>query len=238
MTSNEPIKRFYKAVAVSPEGEGWSVKLDGRLPRSPRGQPLITPARALAELIAAEWEEQETFIRLNEMAATRMAHTVLDWLPAKRAEVRGECVRYLGSDLLCYLADGPQELIARQEAAWKPVREWFTRSLGVELITTSGIAPVNQPAETLDAFLKHLTTLDDWALAGVARSCALFGSAVLAWALTHGRLAGPEAFALSRLDEAFQEEQWGVDDEAAARAAVRRADANALDRWLGAVRGG
>lgn len=238
MTATEPIKRFYKTVTVAPEGAGWSVKLDGRSPRSPRGQALVAPGQALAELIAAEWEEQGEFIRLNDMAATRMAHTVLDWIPGKRAEVRDECVRYLGSDLLCYLADGPQELIARQEAAWKPWRSWFTELADAPLITTSGITPVDQHPEALEAFSGQLSDLDDWTLAGAARACALLGSAVLAWALTRGRLAGAEAFALSRLDEAFQEEQWGVDEEAAARTAVRLADAEALDLWLTAARGG
>ena len=77
---------------------------------------------------------------------------------------------------------------------------------------------------------------DSFALAGLAFATALFGSAVLGLAAQRGRLTGVQAFELSRLDETFQEEQWGVDDEAAARAERLRTDAVMLGAWFAALR--
>ena len=74
--------------------------------------------------------------------------------------------------------------------------------------------------------------LDDFALTGLAMATPLLGSAVLAFALQRGVLSGEVAFELSRLDEAFQERQWGVDAEAAERTAARRAEAVLLERWF------
>ena len=66
----------------------------------------------------------------------------------------------------------------------------------------------------------------------MAFGAALFGSAVLALALQRGWIAGEEAFDLSRLDEAWQEEKWGVDAEAAERTERLRVEATMLDRWF------
>ena len=52
---------------------------------------------------------------------------------------------------------------------------------------------------------------------------ALSGSLVLAFAVAEGWLAPEEAWSLSRLDEDFQAEDWGADEEAAEAAAARRA---------------
>ena len=77
--------------------------------------------------------------------------------------------------------------------------------------------------------------LDDSTLGGLAFGAPLFGSFVLAAALHRGRLDGEQAFALSRLDETHQQEQWGVDAEAAARAERLRGEALMLDAWFRAL---
>ncbi|MNI93338.1 hypothetical protein D3C73_1512720 [compost metagenome] len=59
---------------------------------------------------------------------------------------------------------------------------------------------------------------------------------MLGLAVQRGALSGEAALDLSRLDEAFTEERWGVDEEAAARTAAHRAEAALLQRWFEALR--
>ncbi|HYE42069.1 MAG TPA: ATPase, partial [Caulobacteraceae bacterium] len=105
----------------------------------------------------------------------------------------------------------------------------------LSLVRATGIIHTPQPAEALARVEALALALDDFALGGVAWATPLFGSAILALALQRGRLSGETAFDLSRLDEAFQEERWGVDAEAAERTANLRRDALALDAWFGAL---
>jgi chaperone required for assembly of F1-ATPase len=79
--------------------------------------------------------------------------------------------------------------------------------------------------------------LDDFSLAGLAFGASLFGSAVLAFALQMGQLSGESAHTLARLDQAFQEARWGIDDEAAARTASMHGEALLLERWFAALQG-
>lgn len=234
--SEERIKRFWSEVTVAPGEGGWSVLLDGRAPRTPAGAALILPTEAAARLVSDEWAAQGEHLDPATMPATRLAATAIDRIPQARVETAEEIARYAGSDGLCYFADGPQALIARQDAEWGPWLAWAERDLGVRLIRAEGIAHVAQPAESLNRVRDLALALDDFSLTGLATAVGLFGSAVLALAVQRGALSGEAAFDLSRLDEAFQEAQWGVDAEAAERTAARRAEADLLDRWFAALR--
>lgn len=234
--SEERIKRFWSTVSVE-EGEGgWRVLLDGRSPKTPAGAPLVLPTEASARLVADEWEAQGEHLDPGSMPATRLAATAIDRIPLARTQTAEEIARYAGSDGLCYFADGPTSLIARQEAAWGPWLDWAEREHGVRLFRAEGIAHVAQPAESTLKVRDLSLGLDDFALTGLATAVGLYGSAILALAVQQGALDGEEAFDLSRLDEVFQEERWGVDAEAAERTASRRAEAALLGRWFKALR--
>jgi chaperone required for assembly of F1-ATPase len=237
MEAAEKPRRFYHAVSVEPADGGFQVALDGRSPRSPGRQPLKLPTAALAEAVADEWRAQTTVIDLAAMPMTRLAYTVLDRSAEARIALSEEVGRYAGSDLLCYLAEGPESLIAREQAAWDPWREWAALELELPLLCTAGIAPLAQPPASVERAEQLALDLDDFALTGLAYAVALLGSAVLGFAVQRGALSAEEAFAASRIDETFQEERWGVDEEAAARTERRRQDALMIGRWFEGLRG-
>lgn len=233
--SDERPKRFYAQAEAGPLEGGFGVLLDRRPARTPAGARLILPTHALAALIAEEWAGQGERIDLARMEATRLAFTAADHVGARRVQSVEEIGRYAGSDLLCYFADAPQALIERQAAQWGPLLDWAQAELGFALHRTSGIVHRAQPPETVARAQALALALDDFGLAALLRAAGLFGSAVLAFAVQRGRLGGGEAYERSRLDEAFQEEKWGVDAEAAARRAHLAAEAERLERWFRAL---
>lgn len=228
-------RRFYKAVTVGPLDGGHAVLLDGRTPRSPGGQRLILPTAALAELIAAEWDAQVEVIRLAAMPATRLAYTALEKVGPARDEVAGEIARYANSDVLCYWAEAPRELVNQEAEQWGPLLAWADEALGLKFHRAHGIVHQAQPPQTVAGVKALAGAADDFVLAGLAHATPLFGSAILTLALQRGRLGGEAAFDLSRLDEAYQEQQWGVDEEAAERTARLRAEALMLEGWFRAL---
>lgn len=233
--SEERLKRFWKSVDVA-EGEGgWSVTLDGRTPRTPAHAPLTLPTEAAGRLVADEWAAQGEFLDPATMPATRLASTAIDRIGQARAAVADEVAAFAGSDLLCYLAEHPAGLVAEQVRDWTPWRDWAAAELGCRLEAIEGIVHRPQDPAAIARVRDHALDLDDFALTGLAMATPLLGSAVLALALQRGVLTGQAAFDLSRLDEAFQERQWGVDAEAAERTAARRAEAVLLERWFRAL---
>ena len=233
--SEERLKRFWKTVSVEADEGGWVVLLDGRAPKTPAHNRFLLPTEAAARMVAEEWEAQGEFLAPGTMPATRLAATAIDRVSVTREPVAEEVAAYVGSDLLCYLAEHPTPLVLEQARAWTPWREWAERELGVVVQPTSGIIHVEQPPESIARIQALALELDDFRLTALAMGVPLLGSAILGLAVQRGALSGEAAFDLSRMDEGFQERQWGVDAEAAERTEARRAEAVLLDRWFRAL---
>lgn len=231
----EKPRRFYKTVEVRPGPGGFEVLLDGRSPRSAKGAKLSAPTRALAEICAEEWAGQGEFIDMVSMNATRLAFTALEAIPPARDAVASQFAEYAGSDLICYFAEAPAALVQRQSEHWGPVLERAEQELALAFVRAAGIRHQAQPETTLETVKRLALETDDFGLAGLAFGAPLFGSAILTLALQRGWLTGEQAHALSRVDEAYQEEKWGVDEEAAERTARLLAESKMLERWFRAL---
>jgi chaperone required for assembly of F1-ATPase len=232
---SENPRRFYEAVSILPQNGGFAVVLDSRVAKTPAGGRLVVPTEPLAQLLAVEWAAQTGEIDFSAMPATRLAYTAIDRIGAAHDAVAGELCKLIGADLLCYFADGPDSLITRQEREWGPWLAWAERTLGLMLIRAKGVTHQLQPPETLARAKTLAAAENDFVLSGLVFAAGLYGSAVLAFAVKAGALSGEAAFDLSRLDEAFQEERWGVDHEAAARTEALRRDARMIGAWFPAL---
>jgi chaperone required for assembly of F1-ATPase len=185
--------------------------------------------------VAEEWAGQGEVLEIPLMHATRLANTAIESVPAARQETADSVASYAASDLLCYFAEEPLALVERQQRHWGPVLEWIEAEAKAAFVRAAGIVQQPQPEATLARVREIALELDDFSLTGLAFGAALFGSAILAIALQRGWATGDQAFELSRLDDLWQEEKWGVDEEAAERAARLRVEAQMLDRWFRAL---
>lgn len=214
-------KRFYKRVTVG-EGEGgFTVLLDGRPARTPNKVALLVPSRALAERLAGEWDAQGEEIDPRSMPLTRLVNAALEGVAVQGKAVRAEIVKYAASDLLCYRAGEPAGLVARQVAAWDPVLAWARDEFGARFVLSEGVMFVEQPPATLTAIARAVAALSVLELAATQVVTTLTGSALLALSVLRGRLSAEEAWAVAHVDEDWNIEQWGTDEEAAARRASR-----------------
>ena len=228
-------KRFYKQASVSPVEGGFTVELDGRAIKTPAKATLTLPTEQLARAVADEWQGQGDELDLQGMTLTRLANVALDRTPETRTDLAEELARYAGTDVTCYLADAPTELRERQEAAWQPWREWAGRERNVVLVPVVGLMASPQPQASLDAARDYALSRDDFRLTALTWGCSLLGSAVLALAVEAGALSGPDALAASVVDEDWQVEQWGADEEAMQVRAARAKDAASLQLWFEAL---
>lgn len=215
-------RRFWTASGINQTDEGWEVMLDARRLMTPGKQPLVLPTRALAEAIAAEWDAQGDVIKPQEMPLTRAANSAVEKVAPQRAEVVAMLADYGGTDLLSYRATEPAELVARQAAEWDPLLDWAEARLGARLRVTAGVIPVPQDPQALAALQARLASLDLFGLTAAHDLVTLPGSLVIGLAVIEGRLDADEAHRLSRIDEDFQAERWGADEEAEEAAEGRR----------------
>jgi chaperone required for assembly of F1-ATPase len=223
MAGGWTLKRFWKEAVVVPTDRGFAVELDGKPIRTPGKAALVLPTRALAQMVAAEWQAQEAEVRPMTMPATRTANSAIDTVGTHRASIVEDLSGYGGTDLLCYRAEKPAELRGRQAVAWDPLLIWTESRFGAGLKVGDGIVPVSQEPVALAALAAEVARLDDFQLAAFHDLVVLSGSLVIALAVIEGVRSPEEAWGLSRIDEAWQIEQWGEDEEAAESARAKHA---------------
>ncbi|WP_127115608.1 ATP12 family chaperone protein [Shimia sediminis] len=225
-------KRFWKAARVASDDGGFAIELDGRRVKTPAKVSLTVPTRAMADAIAAEWQAQEDEIDPRTMPVTRSANAAIDKVGQQHGEVAEMLAEYGGSDLLCYRATQPAELIARQAEKWDPMLAWAASTLGAELAPVSGVIHVAQPPEALARLRQQVHALTNFEMAAFHDLVSLSGSLILGFAAVHQARPIEELWALSRVDEDWQEQQWGSDEEATEHAEIKRQAFLHADRFF------
>ncbi len=231
------MKRFYKnAEARAAEG-GWEILLDQRQVRTPAREPLLVPGEPLARAIADEWNGQGEKIDPRSMPFTGLANAAIDRVAPDAPAFAGGLAAYAEADLLCYRAEAPAALVARQAALWDPLLAWARRRYDIDFEIVSGIIHRPQPERTVAQLARAVASRGPFELAAFAPLVTISGSLVIALALAEGAADLDSAWAAASLDEAWQAEQWGVDEEAARVLESRRAEFAAAYRFLDLVRG-
>ncbi len=226
------MKRFYRSAAASPGEKGWTIVLDGRPVRTPGRALLDVPGQDLALAIAEEWNAQSEKIDPRSMPLTGLANAAIDRIAPDRPSFATSLAKYGECDLLCYRAEGPAPLVRRQSALWDPILAWARRRYDVDFVIVTGILHSAQPQHCLAQLNHAVRARSAFELAGLSPLVTISGSLLIALALAEGGISLEAAWAAATLDEQWQAEQWGQDEEAARALSVRRADFEAGARFL------
>lgn len=214
-------RRFWTAASARPTDGGWGIWLDERPLRTPAKSPLAVPTQALALAIAAEWDAQTETIDPNTMPLTRTANSAIEKVRPQFDAVADMLAEYGGTDLLCYRADHPEQLVRLQAEGWDPLIDWAAARLHAPLAIAHGVIPVQQDPAALQNLRELLGRLDLFGLTAAHDLITLPGSLILGLAVLHGRISADQAHDLSRIDERYQASQWGRDAEADEAAAAQ-----------------
>ena len=221
-------KRFYKDVAIAERDGLFSVELDGRSVKTPGKRPLAFAVRAIANAAVEEWRAQEDHIDPVTMPMTRLANTAIDGVALDMQAVKEDIIRYSGTDMLCYRASSPKGLVDQQNKLWDPLIDWAQSALGARFSLAEGVIHVEQPEASIAAFSAHVGQVNDpLTLAALHVATTITGSAILSIALLKGERSLNEAWQIAHVDEDWNIEQWGEDEEAKERRAARLIDMRA-----------
>ena len=226
------MKRFWTDVALNETSGGWSIALDQRLLKTPARETLLVGSRPLGEAIADEWRACGEEIDPRAMPLTGLANAAIDHVAPAPARFAADLAQYAEGDLLCYRAEHPPKLVAAQAAAWDPLLDWARQRFDVAFVVTAGIVHVPQPQDTIARLSGALPEEAPFALAALSPIVTIGGSLVTALALYERAIDLDAAWAAVSLDDRWQIEHWGADDEAVASLANRQADFAAAARFL------
>ena len=226
------VKRFYDVVAWRQCEGGFEITLDDRPVHTPGRQRIVVPSERLADEIAGEWRGQSGEVRPDTMPITRLVTTAIDRVAERRDDVMADLASFAASDLVCYRADGPTELVTFQATHWQPLVDWAGRRYNAAMTVTSGIMPIDQPVDAVDALASALVPLTDFELMAVHAVTVATGSLIVGLAVIEGEIAGEAAWRAGMADEHYMAEVWGEDEEAKCRLEALREEILMAERLL------
>ncbi|WCM27598.1 ATPase [Sphingomonas sp. QA11] len=223
------MKRFWKTVAI---GEDRGIRLDGKPVRTPGKQPLVLPTLAFAEAVADEWRAvgEGAEIDPRAMPLTGLANAAIERI--EPAAFAMGLAAFGESDLLCYRAESPDDLVARQAALWDPILDWARTRYDVHFEIAPGVIHRPQPPATIARLAEAVSARTAWELAGLSPIITIGGSLIAALALAEGAATADEVWCAVELDEDWQAEQWGRDELSLDALESRRRDFDAGARFL------
>ncbi|KTT70315.1 ATP12 family chaperone protein [Sphingomonas endophytica] len=223
------MKRFWTDVIVA---DDRSILLDARPVRTPGRAALALPTADLAAAIADEWRAVGDTIDPRAMPLTGLANAAIDRVAATPDAFVADLARYAESDLLCYRADGPAELVARQAAAWDPLLDWARTRYDVHFTIVTGIMHRPQPPATLARLEETVARRDAFQLAALSPLVTLTGSLIGALALAERAVNADALWSAAMVDEDWQLERWGEDSLATQAREGKHRDYDAAARFL------
>lgn len=234
VSANKPALRRAARWDVRPVDGGYGVFGDDRPLRTPAGQPVVVASRGLADAIADELRAQAALKALNIAALPnlRLAATAIDQVAGAREDHVDALAAYGETELLCYRAEHPADLVERQHGAWQPLLDWAAARFQAPLTNTAGVMPQRQPPASLAALRQAIAAYDDLHLAALAVAVQTTGSLVVGLAMLEGRLDAEQASVVAEFDESYQIERWGEEVEAAQRRDIRRHDLAQVIRFI------
>jgi chaperone required for assembly of F1-ATPase len=224
-------RRFFREAEATGSGP-YSIALDGRPLRTPLKRDFLVPSLALAQAVAAEWNSQGDRVDPASMALTKLANAAIDRAVGGEQKIIDDIVGYAATDLVCYRAVEPEGLVQREGKAWDPLLDWAAEVLNAEFQIIEGIVHQPQGDTAVEVVRRYLAGQDVMRLCAIHNLTTLTGSALIALALTEGFIDADDAWRAAHVDEDWQIERWGCDEEAARRRVRQEEEFRQTARFL------
>ena len=208
------MKRFYKDVTVAKLDGGWQVLLDGRGVKTPARAAQILPSEALAEALAGEWRAQGEELDPKTMPMRDLADYAIDQVTGQRKSIAEKLIRYAETDTLAYRASPDEPIFARQQELWEPILCAFEEDHGMQMPRTTGIMGAELSHETGAVLNDKALALDPFLLAALETLTSLAASLSIGWTALSEPEKATSLFDAANLEQDFQAEEWGWDQEA------------------------
>lgn len=235
------MKRFYKIVTTQNIDGGYRILLDGKPVKTPQKNILATAHKELAEAIVLEWAAQKENILPDTMPLTQILTTKIDRVATQRDEMTGFLLKYIDTDLVCYRAAEPPEMVGAQAKHWDPVIRWFEQNHKVTLQTTNTLQVVKQPAQAHEIIAKFITNLNDDEFTIMQIAAATSGSVMMGMMFMQNAIDADDIFAAARAEEAYHaqiynEEKYGPEPQQEKKDAAIKRDLEAAQNYLNLIR--
>ena len=216
------------SLTIEPHAHGFALSMDEKIMLTPRKKELVLPTQILAERVQKLWNDK---MPTPAPVLLALSYSAIDVMEGSREVMNEAMLAYAETDLILTRAEAGA-LLEREEAAWNPVMQWAMQRFDVSFKVAKGIMPVEQAEATLRALKKVLESFSFFEMSAFAFLTQSYSSLLLALAVKEKEISAETAFTLSRIDEDYQAETWGVDAGEAMRSEKIKKEVQEAEEFL------
>ncbi len=208
------MKKFWKKVSIKKTSpNSFEIMLDERILQTPLKRELVLPNLNLTKEIVKEWDQVSKNINTESMILYGLISTSLDKIIDNRNSYIDDILDYIDTDLICYRAENPKELVELQKNKWDPIILLIEKYIGTKVQVFRGILPKKQHITVHSKLNNIINQFNNFEISALHRITSITGSIFLSLCVLKKDISKNEVFELSFLDELWQAENWGFDEE-------------------------
>ena len=209
------MRKFWERVQLKKTDiSSYEIFLDDKILKTPLRKKLIIPNLKIAEEIYKEWNQDIKIIDKDAMIFYGILSTSIDKTCGNRKLYIDDILDFIDTDLTCYRAEKPNDLVQWQSKNWDPILLKVEKYINSKINVFRGIMPLKQDQEIHIKITKLLTKFTDLEILVLHRIANITGSVFLSLCIFISDKIKEKAFELSFLDELWQAENWGYEEEA------------------------
>ena len=223
------MKKFWETIEIKKKtSKEFYILLDDKKLKTPLKNELVLSNYLIAKEVLKEWDQSSDIIKTDDLVFYGLLSTAIDRVREEKNSYINDIINFIDTDLICYRADNPIDLVSFQNKHWDPVIMLIEKYINNNVSVFKGVMPSQQNSKVHHKIKKLVVELNDVQISVLHRITNLIGSVFLALCILKKDLSNKQAFELSFLDELWQAENWGYEEDASAKRKRIRTELNRL----------
>lgn len=230
------MKKFWKKIEIrQSSSKKFHLLLDNKKLTTPMKKELVLPSEILVNEVLREWDQNSDNINIDDLVFYGVLSTAIDKVNLKKDAYVNDIIDFIDTDLICYRAESPNDLIALQNKSWNPILLLIEKYIDVKIKVFKGVMPSNQDQKVHTEIKKLISNLSDVQISVLHRITNLIGSIFLSLCILKKDLLKEDAFECSFLDELWQAKNWGHEEDASIKRNKIRLELNRLIHFVNCI---
>ena len=230
------MKKFWKKIEIrQSSSKKFHLLLDNKKLTTPMKKELVLPSEILVNEVLREWDQNSDNINKDDLVFYGVLSTAIDKVNLEKDAYVNDIIDFIDTDLICYRAESPNDLIALQNKSWNPILLLIEKYIDVKIKVFKGIMPSNQDQKVHTEIKKLISNLSDVQISVLHRITNLIGSIFLSLCILKKDLLKEDAFECSFLDELWQAKNWGHEEDASIKRNKIRLELNRLIHFVNCI---
>ena len=175
------MKKFWETIEIKKvSSKEFYILLDNKKLKTPLKKELIFSNHLMAKEVLKEWDQRPDIINTDDLVFYGLLSTAIDRVREEKNSYINDIINFIDTDLICYRADNPIDLVSIQNKHWDPIISLIEKYINTKVSVFKGVMPSQQNSKVHHEIKNLVVELSNVQISVLHRITNLIGSVFLA----------------------------------------------------------